>query len=96
MTLKYDVKEAESWDDEKADQVIAYLRARPWLQSDLDEVLKARGIDEAEQSEPKPSTPYDEMTKEDLQEELSARGLHTSGNKDELIARLQEADEAAA
>ena len=32
---------------------------------------------------------YDEMTKDELQEELAARGLPTSGNKDELIERLR-------
>lgn len=33
---------------------------------------------------------YDEMTKEELQAELERRGLPTSGNKPELIDRLNE------
>lgn len=35
---------------------------------------------------------YDDMTKADLQAELESKGLPTSGNKDELIARLEEAN----
>jgi hypothetical protein len=35
---------------------------------------------------------YDELTKLDLQEELADRQLPTSGNKEELIARLELAD----
>lgn len=34
----------------------------------------------------------DDSTKADLEAELERRGLPTSGNKDELIARLNEAD----
>lgn len=35
---------------------------------------------------------YEGMTKDELSEELESRGLPKSGNKDELIARLQEDD----
>ena len=35
---------------------------------------------------------YDELTKDELQELLEARGLTKSGNKDELIERLQDSD----
>ena len=35
---------------------------------------------------------YADLTKEALQELLEARGLPKSGNKDELIARLEEDD----
>lgn len=35
---------------------------------------------------------YEGMTKDELQEELESRGLPKTGNKDELIARLQEND----
>jgi hypothetical protein len=38
---------------------------------------------------------YEANTVEELREELRARDLHTSGNKDELIARLEEDDAAA-
>lgn len=90
MTLKYDVKDAESWDDEKAANVIAYLKTRPWLQADLDAIREARGEEiEAEADNP---SGYEDMTNEELKDELAARGLHVSGNKDELIARLQESD----
>lgn len=37
---------------------------------------------------------YADMTKVELQAELEARGLPTSGNKDELIERLEEPVEA--
>lgn len=36
---------------------------------------------------------YAGWTKDELAEELEKRGLPKSGNKDELIARLQEDDE---
>ena len=35
---------------------------------------------------------YDALTKDELQELLELRGLPKSGNKDELVARLQESD----
>ena len=35
---------------------------------------------------------YEGMTKEELSAELESRGLPKTGNKDELIARLQEND----
>lgn len=35
---------------------------------------------------------YSEWTKDELQAELKNRDLPTSGNKDELIARLEEND----
>lgn len=37
---------------------------------------------------------YEDMTKAELEEALVARALPKTGNKDELIARLQEADSA--
>jgi len=37
---------------------------------------------------------YDEWTNDELREELEKRELSKSGNKDELIARLREDDEA--
>ena len=37
---------------------------------------------------------YEAMTKEELSDELERRGLPKTGNKDELIARLEEADAA--
>ena len=35
---------------------------------------------------------YDALTKDELQELLELRGLPKSGNKEELVARLQESD----
>lgn len=37
---------------------------------------------------------YDGLTKDELQDELDARELPTSGNKDELVARLEADDDA--
>jgi hypothetical protein len=92
VTLKYDVSEAESWDDEKAAEVIAFLKTRPWLQSDLDAVYEARGGEPEIEAENAGEGPYADLTAEELHDELQARGLPVSGNKAELIARLQEAD----
>lgn len=41
-----------------------------------------------------PDEGYAGMTKAELEDELEARGLAKSGNKDELIARLEEDDAA--
>ena len=38
---------------------------------------------------------YESQTKAELESELESRGLPKTGNKDELIARLQEADAGA-
>lgn len=38
------------------------------------------------------SGPYDGMTNDELREVLRERELETSGNKDELLARLAESD----
>lgn len=48
----------------------------------------------ARQVSPQASTEagYEEWTKDALQAELEERGLAKTGNKDELIARLLEAD----
>jgi hypothetical protein len=92
MTMKYDVSEAADWDDEKAANVIAYVKARPWLQSDLDAIYEARGGEPEVRAESDNPGDYGDMTNEELKDELAARGLHVSGNKDELIARLQESD----
>jgi hypothetical protein len=35
---------------------------------------------------------YDQMKNEDLQKHLGARGLPKSGNKDEMVERLEESD----
>lgn len=37
-------------------------------------------------------SPYSDMTNAELSAELKDRGLATTGNKDELIARLEESD----
>lgn len=41
---------------------------------------------------PAPEDGYEDLTNEELREELESRGLTKSGNKEELIARLREAD----
>ena len=45
-----------------------------------------------QQSESVAHSDYEGWTKDELSEELEKRGLPKSGNKDELIARLQEDD----
>lgn len=87
MTMEFDVEEAASWDKETAKNVIAYLNARlPERQRDLDRVMELRG-EEAEGGD------YSGMTNDELRDELESRGLAVSGNKDELIQRLEEADQ---
>lgn len=49
---------------------------------------------EIEIEEPAPASPYEGMLRVDLQALLAERSLPTSGNKDELIARLVAAGEA--
>ncbi len=50
--------------------------------------------DEADDDIPEGVTAYDDMLRTDLQDLLRARELPTSGNKDELVARLVADDEA--
>jgi len=38
-------------------------------------------------------TDYDKQTNDELREELEARGLPVSGNKDELVVRLEKDDD---
>lgn len=45
---------------------------------------------------PVDSSKYDDMLVGDLQTELGKRGLTKTGNKDELIARLKDADQSSA
>lgn len=47
--------------------------------------VRATGTDEG-------SLDYQEMTKDEIQQLLRNRDLPTSGNKDELIARLEESE----
>lgn len=91
MTMEFDVEEAASWDKEMAANVIAYLNARlPERQRDLDRVMELRGGEEAVTSG---EGGYYDMTNDELREELASRDLPVSGNKDELISRLEEADQ---
>jgi len=48
-----------------------------------------------ESAEPDPTDPYEGLLREDLKKLLDERGLPTSGNKPELVARLLAADEEA-
>lgn len=57
----------------------------PVRRQQREEVARRNAVDE--------DVDYEEMRKEELQQELSNRGLATAGNKDELIARLEEDDE---
>lgn len=48
--------------------------------------------DEDDETEDEEDIPYSEWTVDELEIELQDRGLKKSGNKDELIARLEEHD----
>lgn len=59
----------------------------------LKAVRDAQAQDEVESVEDETTaSPYAEWTKDQLSDELQERGLPHSGNKDELIARLDESD----
>lgn len=76
-----------------------YLQDRGQLPEGVEPVTDAELNGEApDDSDQSPAAtedePYDDMSKADLQAECDARGLPTSGNKDDLVARLVEDDEA--
>jgi hypothetical protein len=66
------------------------------LKAHYRQVAAENGLDlepEAEVAEPVEDVgEYDNLSKVELQELLADRGLATTGNKDELIARLEEDD----
>lgn len=49
---------------------------------------------DSEEEEAEEVKPYGEWTNEELSDELKERNLPHSGNKDELVARLEESDKA--
>lgn len=63
------------------DEAIAELREEYGEDGDTEELEDEDADDE-----------YDDMTNDDLREELEDRGLDTSGNKPDLVARLREDD----
>ncbi len=73
--------------DEFSEADREYLRQRPWMLTDeLREKLDDSEVEEA--------SSYDDMNKKQLRIQLKRRELdYSDANKDELIARLQEADE---
>jgi hypothetical protein len=66
---------------EKTRRVVAETVAEQ--SADADAALETEDADESE-------TDWDTYTKEELVEELRARGLPVSGSKDDLVARLNE------
>lgn len=75
-----------AWDAKRA---LAKAKAREALSKATEDDLQLES-DELEDS----SEGYGEWSKDELVEELKVRELPHSGTKDELIARLDEADEA--
>ena len=57
--------------------------------------LAPAGVEEELAAEAPPVSGYDAMLRTDLQDLCRERGLPTSGNKDEIVARLVAADEVA-
>ena len=51
-------------------------------------------VTDSEEEEAEEVKPYGEWTNEELSNELKDRDLPHSGNKDELVARLEESDKA--
>lgn len=62
----------------------------PVQRTDVGEVITGQTEDQDSEE----VKPYGEWTNEALSEELKARDLPHSGNKDELVARLEESDKA--
>lgn len=80
---------------------IHYLRQRSWLVDEaelqgFDAIRKqvADGVVEEEEEEEADEIVYSEASVAELKAELERRELPTSGNKPELIARLEEDDAA--
>lgn len=84
--------------DNLSEEDVAYVRDRPWIVDDFnynnpdtsfDDLVEDSGSaqpgDEIEN--------YNQVRKADLVDELKHRGLDSTGNKDELVARLEKDDE---
>lgn len=105
MAREVNVQEMDDWSDEEAEDNLRYLRERGRTQEAQAVVDKFgdrinvnvvtpwenEGVVEADEEVEESS--WEDYTVEQLREELEARGLPKSGNKDELIARLEESDE---
>lgn len=66
-----------------------------WLEFYSDEA-KAEQADSSEENEPEgDDEPYPTWTNEELRTELARRGLDVTGNKAELVARLEKDDESS-
>lgn len=79
--------------DELTEDEKAWLRS--WNRGDEipDEEADATNADDEDDEEDEDSD-YSEMSNDELRDELKRRDLPVSGNKDELIARLEEDDES--
>lgn len=82
-------KDLTQW-KQNEDGTWSRLHGKPVIEADEAEVAEVEEEAEAAADE----NGYWEMTKVELEEELSSRGLPKYGNKDELIARLEENDTA--
>lgn len=86
MTKEINVEEAESWSKDEAAYNLEYLEARGRT-AEVARINELRGDAPSADGDD-----YSDMTVDELQDELRERDLPVSGNKDELIQRLQEAD----
>jgi SAP domain len=89
------VAEVQAQVDAVAESDAAAEKAREDALAAQAEVQETEAEVETQEVEPVAAEtvgPYDDLTKTDLQDELANRRLATTGNKDELIARLEEDD----
>lgn len=94
------------WNSEPTDGTISNLVGHPAPEGDTRSTANPQGggdsLANADSDGPLPSVPTDDegnpqydddsLTNKDLKRLLAARGLPQSGNKDELVERLQESD----
>jgi hypothetical protein len=77
------------WDAERAE---IKSEAAGVVKSNAEAAAEARKAFENRNAVPATTSAYADQTKDQLSAELERRGLPHSGNKDELIARLEESD----
>ena len=80
---------------EKAEE-LAKEQATKVEQAEQEQAREAKRVEraQAKQAREQAREPYEELTKAELADQLSERGLPKTGNVDELIERLVNADNA--
>lgn len=82
--------------DEGDGRATAHVRAKnlDHPQNPADDSVDAARMFADDGDDGEPDKPYEDQTNDELRAELERRGLPKSGNKDELIERLEEDDDS--